>query len=188
LRADARRNREQVLRAAQRLFAKEGAGVSIDDIARCAGVGAGTVYRHYPSKEMLCLAVAVDQIESLTREAELMCATEDPEGLFTLLRRIIAASADDVAVKNALVVAGLDLRSAARSAVIGLTQHFVDLLTRAQVAGIARSDVTAEDVIALAVGAVAAVHYTHAVAGHDRAIHVGAVVLDGIRVRPRESP
>ncbi|MET9023014.1 helix-turn-helix domain-containing protein [Actinopolymorpha sp. NPDC004070] len=62
LRADARRNRDQVLRTAQRLFASNSLGVSLDEIARRAGVGPGTVHRHFPSKESLYLAVAIDQL------------------------------------------------------------------------------------------------------------------------------
>ncbi|MFD6451097.1 helix-turn-helix domain-containing protein, partial [Nocardia sp. NPDC060220] len=56
LRADARRNRERVLAAAQEAFAAEGISVPLDDIARRAGVGAGTVYRHFPTKEALFTA------------------------------------------------------------------------------------------------------------------------------------
>ena len=63
LRADARRNRERVLRTAQQMFAAEGLGVSLDEIARRAGVGPGTVHRHFPAKEELYLAVAIDQLE-----------------------------------------------------------------------------------------------------------------------------
>src|ERR1700689_4562891 len=74
LRADARRNRERVLRTAQQVFAAEGLGVSLDEIARRAGVGPGTVHRHFPAKEALYLAVAVDQIEQTVAEAEMLVA------------------------------------------------------------------------------------------------------------------
>src|SRR5213080_2420166 len=88
-RADARRNRERVLRTAQRLFATEGLGVSLDEIARRAGVGPGTVHRHFPAKEALYLAVAIDQLKQLVAEAEVLAATGDPAALFTLLSRMM---------------------------------------------------------------------------------------------------
>ena len=78
LRADARRNRERVLRTAQQLFATEGLGVSLDEIARRAGVGPGTVHRHFPAKEALYLAVATDMLEQLVAQAEELAATGDP--------------------------------------------------------------------------------------------------------------
>src|SRR4051812_33086646 len=76
LRADARRNRERVLRTAQQLFATEGLGISLDEIARRAGVGPGTVHRHFPTKEALYLAVAIDQLRRLVSEAEVLAGTD----------------------------------------------------------------------------------------------------------------
>src|SRR5919198_1082927 len=130
LRADARRNRDRVLRTAQRLFATDGLGVSLDEIARRAGVGPGTVHRHFPSKEALYLAVAIDQLEHLIAEAEVLATTEDPLALFTLLSRMMASGAENVAVKSALVAAELDLRTAAPDAAVALTRHVADLLDR----------------------------------------------------------
>src|ERR1700677_935060 len=74
LRADARRNREQVLRTAQQLFATEGLSVSLDEIARRAGVGPGTVHRHFPAKEALYLAVAIDEPGQLVAEGQVLAA------------------------------------------------------------------------------------------------------------------
>src|SRR3954447_10018482 len=76
LRADARRNRERVLQAAQRLFATEGLGVSLDEIARQAGVGPGPVHRHFPAKEALYLAGATDLVERLVAQAEALAAAD----------------------------------------------------------------------------------------------------------------
>src|SRR5215469_1716418 len=83
-RADARRNRERVLRTAQQAFAAEGLSVSLDEIARRAGVGPGTVHRHFPAKEALYLAVATDMLQQLVAEAEVLAATGDPAAVFTL--------------------------------------------------------------------------------------------------------
>src|SRR5215472_3500974 len=74
LRADAQRNRARVLQAARRAFAAEGVSVPLDEIARRAGVGAGTVYRHFPSKEALFEAVVHDRLRQLTEEGRALSA------------------------------------------------------------------------------------------------------------------
>src|SRR5260370_36957140 len=84
--AAARRNRERVLRTAQQMFAAGGLGVSLDEIARRAGVGPGTVHRHFPAKEALYLAVAIDQLERLGAEAKGLPSPREPApAFFTLL-------------------------------------------------------------------------------------------------------
>ena len=65
MRADARRNYEKVLAAAREAFAQDGAGTSLEEIARRAGVGIGTLYRHFPNRQALLEAVYVDEVESL---------------------------------------------------------------------------------------------------------------------------
>jgi AcrR family transcriptional regulator len=185
LRADARRNREQVLRTAQQLFAAEGLGVSLDEIARRAGVGPGTVHRHFPAKEALYLAVAIEQLKHLVAEAELLTATGDPEALFTLLSRMMAAGAENVAVKSALAAAELDLRIAAPDVAADLTRHVADLLDHAQAAGAARDDLTADEVMALVAGAFAAIRHAGAEANRESSVHIAQVILDGVRPRPR---
>lgn len=81
-RADARRNRAKVLAAAQAAFAKEGTGVSLGEIARRAGVGAGTVYRHFPTKGVLLEAVLAQRVERLTRLATEYAESSDPGAAF----------------------------------------------------------------------------------------------------------
>src|SRR6059058_3311569 len=95
-RADARRNRERVLQTAQQQFATEGLGVSLDEIARRAGVGPGTVNRHFPTKEALYLAVATAQLERLVAAAEGLAAGDDPAALFTLVSRMMSTGAENV--------------------------------------------------------------------------------------------
>ncbi|HEX4865705.1 MAG TPA: helix-turn-helix domain-containing protein, partial [Acidimicrobiales bacterium] len=83
LRADARRNRELILAAADKAFAEEGLGVPVDEIARRAGVGAGTLYRHFPTKEALFEAVLVAHLDGITERARALAEREDPdEALF----------------------------------------------------------------------------------------------------------
>ncbi|GIH78418.1 TetR/AcrR family transcriptional regulator [Planobispora longispora] len=185
LRADARRNREQILRTAQRSFAAEGLGVSLDEIARRAGVGPGTVHRHFPSKEALYLAVAIDQFRRLVAEAEVLAATDDPAVLFTLLSRMMATGAGNATVKSALVAAEFDLRTAAPDVAADLTRHVADLLGRARAAGAVRHDVTVEEVMALVAGAFAAIRHAGAETSPDRSAHIARLILDGLRPRPR---
>jgi AcrR family transcriptional regulator len=180
-RADARRNRERVLRTAQQLFATEGLGVSLDEIARRAGVGPGTVHRHFPSKESLYLAVAIDQIEQLVAEAEGLAATDDPAALFTLLSRMMASGAENVAVKSALVAAEFDLRIAAPAVAATLTRHVAGLLERAHAAGAVRADLSVDEVMALVAGAFAAIRHAGAESSPERSAHIAQLILDGLR-------
>jgi len=181
LRADARRNREQVLRTAQQLFATEGLSVSLDEIARRAGVGPGTVHRHFPAKEALYLAVAIDQIEQLVAEAEVLAAADDPAALFTLLSKMMANGAENVTVKSALVAAEFDLRTAAPDVAADLTRHVADLLDRAHAAGAVRPDLTVEEVMALVAGAFAAIRHAGAESSRKRSAHIAQIILDGLR-------
>jgi AcrR family transcriptional regulator len=184
-RADARRNRERVLRTAQQAFATEGLGVSLDEIARRAGVGPGTVHRHFPAKEALYLAVATDMLQQLVAQAEALAATGDPAAVFTLLSRMMAAGAENAAVKSALAAAEFDLRTAAPGVAADLTRHVADLLDRARAAGAVRGDLTAEEAMALVAGALAAIHHAGAETSCERSAHIAQIILDGIRPQPR---
>jgi AcrR family transcriptional regulator len=185
LRADARRNRERVLRTAQRLFAEEGLAVSLDEIARRAGVGPGTVHRHFPTKDALYLAVATDQLEQLVAGAKVLAATDDPAALFTQLSRMIAMGAENAAVKSALVAAEFDLRTAAPDVAADLTRQVADLLDRAHAAGAVRHDVTVDEVMALVAGAFAAIRHANAETSRNRSAHLAQIILDGLRPGPR---
>jgi AcrR family transcriptional regulator len=181
LRADARRNRERVLRTAQQLFATDGLGVSLDEIARHAGVGPGTVHRHFPAKETLYLAVAIDMLQQLVAEAERLAATSDPAALFTLLSQMMATGAKNAAVKSALTAAEFDLRTAAPDVAADLTGHVAGLLDRAHAAGAVRPDVTTGEVMALVAGAFAAIHHAGAETSPQRSAHIAQIILDGLR-------
>jgi AcrR family transcriptional regulator len=181
LRVDARRNRERVLLTAQVLFATQGLGVSLDEIARRAGVGPGTIHRHFPGKEALYLAVATDPLKQLVSEAEVLAATDDPAALFTLLARMMAMGAQNAAVESALLAAEFDLRTASPDVAADLTRHVADLLDRAHAAGAVRHDLTAQDVMAIVAGAFAAIRHASAETSRKRAAHIAQIVLDGIR-------
>jgi AcrR family transcriptional regulator len=182
LRADARRNRERVLRTAQQVFAADGLSVSLDEIARRAGVGPGTVHRHFPAKEALYLAVAIDQLEQLAAEAKVLAATGDPAtAFFTQLSRMVASGAENVAVKSALAAAEFDLRTAAPDVAVDLTNRVAVLLGRAQAVNAVRADVTVEEVMALVAGAFAAIRHAGAEASRQRSAHIAQLILDGLR-------
>ena len=92
LRADAARNRARVLEVAYDTFATEGLSVPIDEIARRAGVGAGTVYRHFPAKEDLFRAVVEDRIQRIIDEGRSLLDAEEPgEALFAFMRSMVLA-------------------------------------------------------------------------------------------------
>lgn len=185
LRADARRNRERVLRTAQEAFATEGLNVSLDEIARRAGVGPGTVHRHFPTKEALYLAVAADQIEQLVAEGDSLTAGDDPAAVFTLLSRMMAIGTENAAVKSALEAAELDLRTAAPGLAADLTRHVADLLDRAHAAGAVREDLTVDELMALVAGAFAAIRHAGAETSLERSTHIAALILDGLRPQRR---
>ena len=183
LRADARRNREQVLRTAQHLFATEGLGVSLDEIARRAGVGPGTVHRHFPTKEALYLAVATDQLEQLVAEGEALAATDDPAALFTLLSRMMAVRRRERDREER--ARGRRVRPAHRRPDVAadITRTVANLLDRAHAAGVVRPDLTVDEVMALVAGAFAAIRHADAETSRERSAHLAEIILDGIRPR-----
>jgi len=185
LRADARRNRERVLRAAQQMFAADGLDVPLDEIARRAGVGPGTVHRHFPAKETLYLAVAIDQLEQLAAQAKALAASDPATALFTQLSAMMASGTENVAVKSALAAAEFDLRTAAPDVAADLTRQVKDLLDRAQEARAVRGDVTTEEVMALVAGAFAAIRHAGAETSRERSQHIAQLILDGLRPQPR---
>lgn len=180
LRADAARNRARVLEVAYRMFADEGLSVPIDDIARRAGVGAGTVYRHFPTKDDLYRAVIKDRLRHVTDAGRELLASDGQRGdsLFTFLRSMGQCGDTDRGLVEALAGIGFDINAA----VPGAEAEFLDLvggmLRAAQSAGTVREDVTVPEVKALMVACQAAQGCNADVA--DRVVEL---VLDGLRPR-----
>lgn len=149
LRADARRNRERVLAAARKLFETQGVAVEMAEIARKAGVGVGTIYRHFPTKEALIRGVADAFVERLVLHARARTEAVDAGAAFF---DYLAILAEELAAKRSLghALAGVTLTptdvAERRTA---LYEALGALLTRAQDAGVVRRDVTAADVVAL---------------------------------------
>src|SRR3954465_10653266 len=102
LRADAARNRARVLEVAYETFAEQGLSVPIDEIARRAGVGAGTVYRHFPTKEALFEAVIGERMRFLVGRARELLAADPSAALFEFLREMVRTGAADHGMVEAL--------------------------------------------------------------------------------------
>jgi AcrR family transcriptional regulator len=152
-RADARRNRAQILVAAEICFAEQGVGVPIDDIARRARVGVGTVYRHFPTKEALAEAVVVTRMEKLVDEARSVAESDDPGGaFFGFLRTLSEAGSAKRDLMDALSRAGIDVKERLYSLKDELTAAIGDLLVRAKQVGAVREDVDLADLFGLVMG------------------------------------
>ena len=149
MRADAARNREKVLDAARELFATQGFEVPLDEIASRAGVGPGTVYRHFPTKQALFQAVTETRVSAMIASADE--AADDPrQALFAFLTKM----ADEAAVKRDMsdaITVSPELRKSLHKALGGL-------LHRAQEAGTVRADVTATDLVVLMKGMLQSMH------------------------------
>jgi AcrR family transcriptional regulator len=174
-RADARRNYEKLLTAAREAFAEAGMGAPLEDIARRAEVGIGTLYRHFPTRQDLFEAVYVDEVEVLCRAADEVAELPPWEALAAWLRRFVGYTATKRAIAEALnhhsavFASGWKLVNAAGE----------PLLRRAQESGDARPDASFNDVIRL-VGGVTMYPF----ADPAQLERVLTMALDGVRVRP----
>ncbi|WP_280317040.1 TetR/AcrR family transcriptional regulator [Nocardia wallacei] len=178
-RADARRNRERVLAAAQAAFAAEGISVPLDEIARRAGVGPGTVYRHFPTKEALFHAAITDNVERMIDYARGLTTAADPgAAFFELLDRMVTEGG----VKRDLAEA-LGGHEAAGTSVPTkeLVTEIDVLLRRAQQSGAVRADIGTDDLMRILKGAFLAAHTTDA--DEQQRSRAFAVVFDGLRAR-----
>jgi AcrR family transcriptional regulator len=178
LRADAARNRARVLDVAYDTFAAEGLSVPIDAIARRAGVGAGTVYRHFPTKEALFRAVIQDRMRRLVDDGYALLETDGPgEALFSFLRSMVLQwGATDRGLAEALAGLGIDIASAAPDAEEAFLAVLGELLRAAQEAGTARKDLGVGEVKTILVGCQAMEAYNS-----ELAERVTGVVVDGLR-------
>lgn len=179
LRADAERNRRRVLEVAQEVFASEGLAVPIDEIARRAGLGVGTLYRHFPTKEALFAAIVVTRMEQVVADAAALLE-EDVTGdaFFGFFARMVTGWGQKKDFVDALSSAGADLKDIARVKV-DLHHHLDELLARVQRTGAVRKDVTVKEILALLAGALGSLE-RHGVPGEAREKMMG-IVFDGLR-------
>jgi AcrR family transcriptional regulator len=179
LRADARRNRERVLAAAREAFANEGPEVPLDVIAERAGVGAGTVHRHFPTKESLVAAVVTDRLAGLAARADALIDAADPTAAFTaFVRELTAEARHNVALSGALGGAGIGPDGAAAAA--ALAGSLGRLLARAQRDGGIRAELTVPDLHAILSGVIT---MERSLSAEHQGIGL-AIVIDGLARRP----
>jgi AcrR family transcriptional regulator len=156
LRADAQRNRDRVLRVAAEVFAAEGLAVPVHEIARRAGVGTGTVSRHFPTKEQLYAAILLDRIKALSHQADTLAEAGDPGlAFYGFFAALVREGAAHRGLAQALAGAGYDLEAAAAGAGYDVAGKLRDLLARAQQAGAVRADVGYPEIKALMTGCLA---------------------------------
>jgi AcrR family transcriptional regulator len=178
MRADARRNYERLLNEAKRAFLEHGAEVPLEEIARRAGVGIGTLYRHFPTRSSLIEAVYVEEVEALARSAEDVAGREPWDALITWLHGFVGYIATKQALADELFAIADHNAEVFANCRAALHSAGQPLLERAQGAGEVRGDANIEDVIRM-VGAIAKMP----AAEPGEVERVLDIALDGLRVR-----
>ncbi|WP_425830247.1 TetR/AcrR family transcriptional regulator [Streptomyces fractus] len=150
MRADARRNYERLLAQARLAFAEHGTGASLEEVARAAGVGIGTLYRHFPNRHALMSAVFEEAVSDLlARSRALLDAPQPCTALVTWLREIITHASEYRGLSRALMSASQDASSALARCSDPMREAGQALLSRAQRAGAVREDVSIADLLQL---------------------------------------
>lgn len=153
MRVDAAKNHEKILRAAEEIFALDGVLVPIDIVAERAGVGIGTLYRHFPTKEALYEAIVMTRLTKLIETAD-ECAM-DPnakEALYSFMRELAQQASQKKDLFDALGQAGIDIKAHFSDLVEELMARINTLLQRAVDAGAVRDDVATKDILNLVMG------------------------------------
>jgi len=179
-RADAQRNYDKLVAAAREAFTEADRSASLEDIARRAGVGIGTLYRNFPTRADLVEAVYVDEVEALARSADASAELEPWDALTNWLQRFVGYVATKQALSEELfTIAQRDAAVFAGCRAL-LNTAGEPLLQRAQDAGIVRPDVTIEEVVRMVAGLAK-------IPSDDPAEiqRLLAVALDGLRYRPQ---
>ncbi len=175
LRADARRNYEKLVDAARQAFAEQGTSASLEAVAEAAGVGIGTLYRHFPNRQALLEAVYVGEVDAMARAARELGDRTPWDAVEDWLRLYLGFAATKRALMDAMLDAAPDseVLIACRTA---FSQAGTELIDRAQAAGAIRSDVEFADVARM-VGQIALTPN----ADPDAKERMFRIVLDGLR-------
>jgi AcrR family transcriptional regulator len=153
LRADARRNYDLLLAVARDAFAEHGIDASLRDVARQAGVGIGTLYRHFPTRDALLEALLRDQFDVLRAHAETLLASASPAtALLDWLRELAIGSTTYRGLPESVLAALGDDESPLHASCVAMRAAGGQLLHRAQDAGDIHDDVTTDDLLAFAAG------------------------------------
>jgi AcrR family transcriptional regulator len=185
LRRDAERNRQRILVAAARVFTERGLDATLDDVARAAGVGVGTVYRRFPDKEALVAALFRERIDNLVTVAENACAVADPwQAVVSFLEYAAAAMAGDTGLRQLMMFGTYD-RDQVCYARDRMRPVLTRLVQRAQASGDLRGDFEATDLKMIAFMLASLAEYTAAVTPDVWRRYL-AMLIDGLRPSRRE--
>ena len=180
MRADARDNRARILDAADEVFGAGGAAASTEEVARLAGVGIATVFRHFPTKQDLLRAVLTARLEGLRdRARDLSQAAEPGPAFFDFFGEVVDGAGQKLSIAEALADVGGDAEGAPTRAGEEMREAFGELLDRAQQAGAVRPDVAPPEVYALMVGVSRAT--AHVPMSESVKRRMLALALDGLR-------
>jgi AcrR family transcriptional regulator len=180
LRRDAERNRQRILAAAAEVFTEHGLDATLDEVARAAGVGVGTVYRRFPDKESLVRELFRDRIDALVTVAEEACAAPDPwQGLVTYLEFVATALAGDLGLRQLMMFGTYD-RDQVCYARDRMRPVLSRLVERAQASGDLRPDFEATDVKMIAFMLASLAEYAASVTPEVWRRYL-AMLIDGLR-------
>jgi AcrR family transcriptional regulator len=169
------------LDAAEQAFSSDGLDVPLDEIARRAGVGAGTVYRHFPSKEYLFEAVVFDRLQRLVDEARSLASSKDlGEAFFGFLSHMVEELLTKKDLIDALAGFGMDVDVSGAGVLRELRERVAELLDNAQRTGAVREDVGAADVMALITGTALAIR-RHGARDDEASGRILGILCDGLR-------
>ncbi len=174
-RADARRNYEKLVSAAREAFAEDGTSASLEDIARRAQVGIGTLYRHFPTRQHLLEAVYLDEVEAICRSAADLADLEPWDALVTWLRQFVGFAATKRALAQEMLgTIGSDAE-VFRTCRVAISSAGDELLGRAQAAGAVRADASFIDIARL-LGGIASID-----SDPEQIERILDIVIDGLR-------
>ena len=182
LRADAARNRAKIVTAAKEAFSERGLETQMEDVAKRAGVGVGTLYRHFPTKDALVRALIVDKMERMAEAAREALEAEDAdpfEALASVLRKGAEQQQRDLALTQVVASQPQEVFREVLEEETQLAARMSELLERAQRAGVVRKDVRPDDIPLVMCGCAAVVQN-----GRDWERYL-SFMLDSFRAPPR---
>jgi AcrR family transcriptional regulator len=185
-RADAQRNQARVLEAAEAVLARDGLSASMRTIAEQAGVGLGTIYRHFPTQEALYQAVIVDRVRRLVAEADRLATAAEPgPAFFAFFDGIVENATRKKVLADAIADAGLDPKAGTADLAADMRAAIARLLARAQADGAVREDLQMAELLALlSASCLAAERNQWSRRLRTRTL---AVVFDGLRRTPHDN-
>lgn len=178
LRADAQRNRERILIAAEEVFLERGAGASLDDVAKCAGVGIGTLYRRFPTREALLAAMYSERFLSLAKASLSRDAELDPAGSVHIYLEELVMHTN---LYRGLATSLGTVLQAGTPGCHATSQEGMRLLRRAQESGALRQDVSFADLVCVATAISLAVEQDGS--PKSRVAHLVGLFMNGIATR-----